>query len=224
MKHMMPRLLPAFLLVAATGVHAQFLQSLKGGTVAIGATGQFSTPLTSGPRTGTFGVPTASGQLLTETVSNQQQNTTTSAGVLFQLGLHPKPWAGVELNYGYSRYSELYSFNYTSTAATQTLRVPVSTNEATAAYQFHPKHIPLQPFVNIGGGAIDFYPAFANNQWRAAGLVETGLDLPTPNKHIALRLQGRALIYRAPNFTNAAISTRSWRSTEEPSAAIVFRY
>lgn len=224
MKHIMSRLVPAVALLAATGVHAQFLQTLKGGTVALGATGQFSTPLTSGPSTQTVSVPTASGQFLTETVSNQVQDTTTSAGFLFQLGLHPKPWAGIELNYGYSRYSELYSFNYSGVSATQRLRVPVSTNEATAAYQFHPKHIPLQPFVNVGGGAIDFYPAFASNQWRGAGLVETGLDLPTPNKHIAFRIQGRALIYRAPNFQNAAISTRSWRVTEEPGASIVFRY
>lgn len=112
----------------------------------------------------------------------------------------------------------------TVSGQTQRLVMPVTANEATAAYVFHPKHIPLQPFVNLGGGAISFIPQSASNQWRAAGLVEAGLDLPTENKHLAIRIEGRSLVYRAPNFNQPAISTRSWRVTDEPAAGVVYRF
>ena len=91
-------------------------------------------------------------------------------------------------------------------------------------YQFHPKHIPFQPFVNIGGGALDFAPNTGQYQWRTAGLLEMGFDLPTHSKHIGFRIAGRSLYYRAPNFNTAAISTREWRVTEEPSVSTYYRF
>ena len=143
---------------------------------------------------------------------------------MLSVQLHPVSFAGVEVNYGYFRSSEIYTFAYSSSTTQQKLVVPVTTNEATAAYVFHPKHIPLQPFVNIGGGAISFIPRLASNQWRATGLLETGLDIPTPNKHLAIRIEGRALVYHSPNFNQPILSTRSWRVTSEPLAGVVYRF
>jgi hypothetical protein len=121
----------------------------------------------------------------------------------------------VEVNYGFTHYSELYNFNESSVTAGQQIRVPTDQHEATAAYVFHPRHIPFQPFVNIGGGALDFAPASTTNQWRAAGLLEAGFDIPTRNKHLAFRMEGRTLVYRAPNFNT---------SLEEPSLSAVYRF
>ena len=226
MKEVMRRSLPLVIGIAMIGAtvsaHGQFYK-LKGAGLALGGDGQFSTVLTSSPTNGVYAFPGGPGSL-TETVSNQQQYTTWSAGVIGQLAFHPVPWAGVEVNYGYTHYSERFGYSATSSANPAAINVPVGMHEATGAYTFHPKHIKFQPFVNIGGGAIYFSPLQNASQWRGAGLMETGFDIPTKNPHLAFRAQGRALVYRAPNFNTPALSTRSWRVTEEPTLSAVFRF
>jgi hypothetical protein len=220
-------LIPMLLLSVAAGAHAQFYKNgnlMKGGSISAGYSGQFTTQLTSNPSSFNTNISTPSGGVLNENVSGQQQRTPDTGGVLISVQMHPVAWAGVEVNYGYFRSTEVYSFNYSSASAAQSKRVPVTTNEATAAYEFHPKHIPLQPFVNVGGGAISFIPQSASNQWRATGLVEVGLDIPMHVQHLALRVEGRSLIYRAPNFNQPVLSTRSWRITDEPVASLVYRF
>jgi hypothetical protein len=225
MKRLIQSILPVVVLAFSASAHGQFykIATLKGGSISVGGTGQFTTTLTANPNDSVLAVAGPTG-FTNQTVSNNRQYTTMSAGFLTSAQFHPKPWAGVEFNYGFTRYSERYAFNYSSTAATQTVSVPTDAHEATAAYVFHPKHIKFQPFMNIGGGAIDFTPASAANQWRAAGLVEVGFDIPTSDKHLAFRVEGRTLLYRAPNFNTPSISTRSWRSTEEPSFSAVYRF
>ena len=210
------------LTVAAVSAQAQF-NRLKGATISVSATQEFTTPLTNNasPFTTTVGTPP---NALRQTVYNQQQGATSKPGVLASLGLHPVPWAGIEFNYQFAQFEEQYSFNYVGRSAKQYQNVAVAFHEATAAYQFHPKHIKFQPYFNVGGGAVDFLPYLATNQWRAAGLVETGFDIPTKSPHLAIRVQGRALIYRAPNFNSSAISTRSWVVTTEPTAGLVYRF
>ena len=224
MKFRYMQLVPLCLVFAAVSAQAQFYR-LKGATVSVSGTNLWSTPVTTDPSPVVANIPTASGQLLQQTVTSQSQGATSKPGILASVGFHPVAWAGIEVNYQFAQFDEVYRFQYSSApGANQYARVPVAFHEATAAYQFHPKHIKFQPYVNVGGGAVDFLPYLANEQWRAAGLGETGFDIPTPTPHIAIRVQGRALIYRAPNFTNAAISTRSWRVTEEPTVGLVYRF
>ena len=215
---------PACLMLAAVGAQAQFTR-LKGATISVSATEEFSTPLTSNPTSvsATIGTPP---NALAETVSNQTQNSTSKPGILASFEFHPVSWAGIELNYQFAQFDEVYFFNYSSQPTyNQQTRVPVAFHEATAAYQFHPKHIKFQPYVNVGGGYIDFLPYLAAEQWRGAGLIETGVDLPLlKSPHLAMRIQGRALFYRAPNFYNSAISTRTWRATSEPTVGLAYRF
>ena len=210
----------------AAKLHAQYdYFKLHGGTLSVGATGPFTTQLTSNPVSGSYVVATPTGGVINTTVSNQQQFTTQSTGVLGSIQFHPKAWAGVEVNYGYTRYSERYAFTYSQRHpfpdSQCAHRPPTKPPEPTSS---HPHHIPLQPFVNVGGGALFFLPSGSAYMTRSVGLVETGLDLPTHNPHLAFRLQGRALFYRAPNFYNSAISTRSWRTTTEPGFGVVYRF
>ena len=216
-------LLPLLFLAAATAAPAQFYK-IVGGSISVGATGQFTSPLTTNPAGGTYTVARTGGGTLSETLSNQQQYTTNSTGFLTQFQFHPKPWAGLEFNYGFTRYSERFVYSYATQTTNQNVSVPVYSHEITGAYQFHPKHIPFQPFVNVGGGTVDFLPGMSNNMWRGAGLLETGFDVPTHNKHVGFRVQGRALFYRAPNFYTPVLSTRSWRSTEEPSLSVFYTF
>ncbi|ADW71291.1 hypothetical protein [Granulicella tundricola] len=213
--------------LGASAANAQFYKDVfkpYGASISVGGTGLFSTPLDSNPTSGTFNVPRVGGGTLSETVSNQHQDTTWSAGFITSLQFHPKPWAGLELNYGFSRFSEVYSYNYSSTPTVQSSKVTTDMHEYTAAYQFHPKHIPFQPFVNVGGGYVEFVPGTASGQFRETGLLEAGFDIPTHTKHIGFRIEGRSLYYRAPNFENSAISTRSWRVTTEPSISTYYRF
>ena len=221
-------ILPLLFTLGSIAAQAQsrfdFADKLHGGSISAGAVGVFSTELTADPVGGTFPVATAGGPPLLLGVSNQQQFTTDTVGLDVSFQFHPRPWAGVEVNYGFSRYSELYQFNYSNATTPQTARVLTDAHEATAAYQFHPKHIPLQPFINVGGGAIDFVPTTASNQWRPAGLLEVGIDVPTHMSHVGFRIEGRSLYYRAPNFQSVALSTHAWRATEEPSASVYYRF
>ncbi len=216
-------LLPLTLTLAAVSAHGQF-DRLKGATISVGAMSPFDRSLTSNPTSGNYIISTPSGGFIGTTVSGQQQFTTDSVGVLTQIQFHPRPWAGIEMNYSYSHYSEKYSFNYTAATTSQTAVAPTVAHEATSAYEFHPRHIPFQPFVNAGGGAIDFLPLSGHNQWRGAGLLEAGFDLPTHNPHFGFRIEGRSLYYRAPNFNNPAISTRTWRATIEPAVSSYYRF
>ena len=216
----------AFGLVATVLAPAQFYK-LHGAAISVGASGNYLKTLTTNPQSVTFNTVTPQGPTLTNTISGQTQYNTSSLGFLTSLQFHPVPWAGIEVNYGYQHYQERYSYLQNNNAVLQGTYIPVTTHEATAAYQFHPKHIPLQPFVNVGGGAIDFIPTLGGpNQWRGAGLLETGFDISMPHtqRRLALRIQGRGLFYRAPNFYNSALSTRSWRVSAEPNASFVYRF
>lgn len=208
--------------LAAVSAQAQF-NRLKGATISVSATQEFTTPVTNNASSVSTVVGTPP-NALRETAYNQQQGATSKPGVMAQFGFHPISWAGIELNYQFVQFEEQYSYNYVGQSAKQYTRAGVAFHEATAAYQFHPPHIKFQPYVNVGGGAVDFLPYLASNQWRGAGLVETGFDIPTKSPHLAVRVQGRALIYRAPNFNNSAISTRGWVVTEEPTAGLVYRF
>jgi len=215
--------------LAAGSAQAQFYKStanrLHVGSIDLGATGQFSTLLEQNPSNGTAFYTVGSNTALNPTaVSNQQQYTTDSLGFLASFGLQPFKGLGVELNYGFTHYSEKYAFNYAIAPATQRATAPTDQHEFTGAYMVHPKHIPFQPFFGVGGGAIDFAPRNASNQWRGAGLLETGFDIKTRNPHLGFRVEGRSLYYRSPNFYQPAISTRSWRVTEEPTVSAHYNF
>ena len=195
----------ALTLVTAAS-HAQFYK-LHNADISGSAIGQFTTPLT---------------------VNNPSivQNTTDTFGGEFTLREHPVAWAGIELNYAYTEFNENYSFTGNLlTTGSYAYKVRTDAHEATAAYLFHPHFRKLQPFVAIGGGSIDFVPQTSGtNQWRGAGLVELGFDLPTSNPHFGFRIQGRSLIYRAPNFSQPLLASKSWVSTEEPSVGAWYRF
>jgi len=159
------------------------------------------------------------------TVLNQNSTvtpqTTDSFGGLFSLREHPVSWAGVELNYSFNKYTQTF---VQTAAPAYSQRVQTEGHEATGAYMFHPHFKHLQPFINVGGGAIDFMPRTGQDQWRITGLLEAGLDIPTSNPHFGFRLQGRTLVYRTPNYNNQSLATKSWVSTEEPTFGAYYRF
>ena len=218
------RSLPAFIALSAIpfAAHAQYLKA-HGASLSVGGTGQFSTILESDSGYVPFTYSIQNGTNTTETF-NQQQFTTWSAGFVSSLQLHPVPWAGIAVNYGFNHYQERYRYQVATDSSFNQANVTTDAHELTAGYLLHPKHIPFQPYVVVGGGSIGFYPTQGSTQWRGAGLLETGFDLPVKNEHIGFRISGRSLYYRSPNFGTPAISTRSWRVTEEPAISAFYRF
>lgn len=225
MTKLLRRTLPLALILATTAAHAQFNMKYyhdHGASMSVGGFGDLgSTVLTSNPSAGLTTIPTAGRS--TQAVTGQQQFTTNSAGFITTFAFHPVAFAGVEFNYAFTHNTEVFAFNY-ATGGAQRVNVSTDVHEATGAYQFHPKHIPFQPFVNIGGGALDFAPRNASSQIRGAGLLEAGFDLPTHSKHLGFRIEGRSLYYRAPNFYTPQISTSAWRVTSQPSVSTYYRF
>lgn len=218
----------AFLVLSAPGMQAQYLKK-HNASLSVGGTGQFSTVFSSNATDVNTTAPFGPAGTYAVTVTQQHHATTNSAGALASFQLHPASWAGIEVNYGFTHYQERFGFYYSNTAtpaALQQVRVPTDAHEATAAYLIHVRRLPFQPFMSIGGGAIDFDPRYlrAPNQWRGAGLAEVGFDLPVRWTHIGFRVEGRALFYRSPNFYNSAISNRSWRATSEPALSAFYRF
>ena len=171
--------------------------------VAVGGTGQFTPSIT-------------------DQTNTPHQATTDSAGFLLSFRDHPVSWAGIELNYGYSSFSE----RFTSLASVSLESVPLSFHEAIAAYVLHSHRHGIQPFATVGGGALYFNPSPVHvyTQLRGTGLVDVGADMLTSNPHFGFRIQGRSLYYRAPNFNNASIATSRWVATVEPSASVFMRF
>ena len=222
MIQLLRRTLPALLVLSAVSAQAQYLKT-HGATLSVGGAGQFSTLLESdsGYVNNTYALPNGIAQ---DQTFMQQQFTTGSVGFVASLQFHPAAFAGIALNYGFNHYQERYVYDFTDSTTPGQTRITTDVHEFTGGYLFHPKHILFQPYVEVGGGALDFTPQTASNQIRGAGLLEAGFDLPIKNEHIGFRISGRSLYYRSPNFYQPAISTRSWRVTEEPAVSAFYRF
>ena len=187
---------------AAVSAQGQFYR-LHQADIAVGGTGQFTTSLTD------------------QSNFLPHQSTTDSAGFLLTLRDHPVSFAGVEFNYGYSKFSE----RFTTVTGARLAYLPASEHEATGAYLFHRNYKRFQPFVGIGGGALFFNPLQGTlSQTRGVGLFEIGAEVPTSNRHLGFRVQARSLNYRAPNYNQPGLSSSRWVSTNEPSASVFLRF
>lgn len=159
------------------------------------------------------------GQFTTSTDGNGVHQTQTySPGALASFRQSYKPWLGYEINYGYNYSSDIYNGRH----------VQHDVHEATAAYlvQLH-KFYGLEPFALAGGGALIFVPTDSplSHQERPVGLYGVGVNyMPNGYRHVGLRFQYRGLVYRAPNFDQAALSSSSYRHTAEPTAGAFFRW
>jgi opacity protein-like surface antigen len=174
----------------------------------------------------------AFGSFVTQSSSQQVALApTTSAGLLATYRHAFKQRHAVELNYAYTRNSQNYAL--TDLSGTQTSsNIQSSVHEATADYVFAPrKSARLSPFVLAGGGALVFSPMNnssntalgATTEARGVFLYGGGADYRLLRR-IALRLQYRGLIYKAPDFNLFGYSTGAWQHTAEPSAGVVYRF
>ena len=151
---------------------------------------------------------------------------TYSTGTLATVRQSFHPWLGYEVNYGYTRFAERYK---TSPFGQQ---VQNNLHEVSVAYLLQLPTIPIigiQPFAAVGVGALVFLPTTTGGQryaqqYRVPVLYEVGINYPLFTSHFGLRLQGRGLYYKTPDFNAAALTTNAKRQTIEPSAGAYFRF
>lgn len=153
-------------------------------------------------------------------------NPTEGVGLLVNVREHPVSWFGLELNYSFQPYSERYS-SATTGAAVGRLRQ--DQHEATAGYVFHFKVPGIQPFVTLGGGALNFRPAKGSaqfeNQWRGTYMYEVGFDFVSrSHPHFGVRVQEHGLFYKAPDYHVASLRSNGYIHQAMPSAGIFYRF
>jgi outer membrane immunogenic protein len=151
-------------------------------------------------------------------------NPTYSGGLLVNYRYHFNRWSALEVNYGYTRYSN----NYSTGSSTQS-----NSQEATFAYQFTfgiPRDARLHPFVEAGTGAIFFGSPIAAgstagglSQDRAVFLYGGGVTYRLKGPFSA-QLGYRGLLYRTPDFTLTSQFTNATTHRAEPYAGLTFRF
>jgi hypothetical protein len=151
--------------------------------------------------------------------------------------------SSVEINYAHTANSQIYF------ASPLTYRIHDTISEYSGAYVFSfLQSERAEPFVFVGAGALIFYPGYSANtindiladipasqQTKPALLYGGGVDyrifsvLPlihrSPlSRHLALRLQYRGLIYKAPDFKVQNLFTGARGHMAEPSVGIVVKF
>jgi len=151
--------------------------------------------------------------------------------------------SSVEINYSHTANSQIYF------SALLTYRIHDTIAEYSGAYvfSFH-QSAKTEPFVFAGAAALVFYPGYnfntvngvqtylpASQQTQPAFLYGGGLDyrifssLPLIRRssltnHLALRLQYRGLVYKAPAFNVQNLFTGARGHMAEPSVGIVVKF
>jgi hypothetical protein len=157
-----------------------------------------------------------------------------NAGFLANIREHPVSWAGIELDYGYQKYTEHYRFAANAPSA---LNRPMEQHEATAGYVFHIKTPWVQPFVVLGGGGIYFrstriQPPAGNglnepigDQWRGTYMANVGFDFTSKRaKNFGIRIEEHSLFYKAPDFYMGSLRSNAWIHQAMPAAGFFYRF
>lgn len=155
------------------------------------------------------------------------QQGTQAGGVLAGYRYHFSRWFAAEANYGYARNTQKYS------GASTSARIQANVHEITGALvvtapAYRDK---IHPFVLAGGGGLVFDPTGnvggsfpgATTETRGAFLYGGGVDYDLL-KRVALRVEYRGLVYKAPSFNVAGLDTDQVTHVAQPSAGLVFRF
>src|ERR1700690_127742 len=158
----------------------------------------------------------ASGEGLTDTP-------TYTGGILANYRYHFNRYSAIEVNYGYSRFSQLYNTQFYTLARTQ---------ELSLAYQFTfgvPKKAGFHPFAEAGVGALFFSPLLSGSsgvaftQNLAALLYGAGASYRLW-RNVSAQVGFRGLVYTAPDFGVPNEITNARTMMAEPYAGFTFRF
>jgi outer membrane immunogenic protein len=158
-----------------------------------------------------------------------REKATDTGGVLAGYRYHINRWLSAEAVYGWNRNTQEF------TSAAGFGRVQADVHQATGGLVVNvpvPRKLRVQPYVLAGGGALFFRPTFASGT--IAGVDQQtvgtfayggGLDYSIPSlKKVALRVEYRGLVYKAPDFGLTALKSDTFTHTAEPSLGVVYHF
>jgi hypothetical protein len=168
---------------------------------------------------------------------------TNSGAVLFTARYRFSERSSVEFNYAHTANSQIYL------APPLSYRIHNTISEYSGTYVFSfLQSERAEPCVFAGAGAVSFYPSYngdtindvltdipASKQTKPAFLYGGGIDYrifsafpfvrrSSLSYHLALRLQFRGLVYKAPDFKVQNLFTGDKGHMMEPSAGIVVKF
>jgi hypothetical protein len=160
----------------------------------------------------------------TTNANGVRDHPTESMGALATVRQSFHPWLGYEVNYSYTRFTERFS--------NIPFGVQNNVHEVSVAYLLQGPTLPilgLQPFGTVGAGALIFLPTTVGGQkytqqTRVPLLYEVGVNYPVITSHLGLRFQYRGLVYKAPDFNAAPLTTNARRQTSELALGAYLRF
>ena len=163
--------------------------------------------------------------------NNVTQDPSNSLGFLATYRFKIDRLSSVDVNYGITRNTQYYATQSVVTGGQEFFSIQSNVSEVTADYVFTPwKSGRLKPFLLAGGGVMIFNPtgnsfgtSTSDTEIKGAFSYGGGADYRLL-KNIALRLQYRGLVYKAPDFYVPGLSTGSVGHMAEPSVGIVFHF
>jgi hypothetical protein len=223
-------LLAAFSLLCIAGVASAqvdtppsaFEKQLHKLDLSINGVGVYNRSVSGNVLPGTAG-GAADGAALTQFGSN-------TAGVLVALQYVSKPYFGLELNYGYARYTENYQgAAIVNATGTTPFQVQSKVNEYTFGYLVTPPHpvFGFQPFASAGFGTTAFTPTPSGGQElpeKARATYYYSVGLQKDYGHLGVRAGFRETFYLAPDFGQNYLTILKHTTTYEPMIGFYFRY
>lgn len=175
--------------------------------------------------------------------NGNSEGASVSGGTLLGFQRSYRSYLGYDVNYGYTRYSDLYSFYKTPPPAGIT--VSTGMHELSAAYRIQGPTLPfhLDSFADAGTGMLIFSPSTGlvynppvqgagvtpvpvavKTQIRMPVLFGGGFSLPLPNRFGA-QFEYRGLLYRAPSFgQGSGFETGRNMITSEPAVSFFYKF
>jgi opacity protein-like surface antigen len=132
-------------------------------------------------------------------------------------------WLGVEADYDYFHNSQ----KYLTPTSTFRLKSDVHTLTGSAVINLpNPLTKRFQSFLYVGGGEMFFVqPNATSFESQMAPVIAFGGGIDVPfSRHIALRLQGKNYLYKAPDFGAGAPKLDKCVQTLVPTAGVVFSF
>jgi hypothetical protein len=170
--------------------------------------------------------------------------TPTNSGAVLVTGRYRfSEHSSVEINYSHTANSQIYF----SSPLTYRIQGTIAEYSGAYVFSFH-QSAKTEPFVFAGAGALVFYPGYnfntvngvqtylpASQQTQPAFLYGGGVDYrifsivplirrSSLTNHLALRLQYRGLVYKAPAFNVQNLFTGARGHMAEPSVGIVVKF
>jgi len=174
-------------------------------------------------------------------VIQKTQGTSPLAGVLGTFHQSFKPWLGYNVNVGYTRFAESYSYGAAFIPSQSSTFKPfasfsqgsIETNmyELTiASVVAGPRNRRFSTFGQFGGGGLFFIPTQshspASQQTRPAMVFGAGMNYKLTS-HIDVRAEYRGLFYKSPDFAYYSRNfpiTKLFTVTNMPTVSLVYRF